>query len=194
MTNAMLFICWELLPMLTESSSSFDNHKGQTSHFFYPRFWHSLWLTKVHLVKALLFPVVNVCMWELDHNESWAPKNWCFWTVVVEKTLEIWTARISNQSILKEISLEYSLEGPMLKLKLQFFGHLIRRTDSLEKTLMLGRTGGRRRRGWQRMRWLDSITDTWTWVWVSSRSWWWIGKPGVLQSMGSQRVRHDWET
>ena len=131
MTNAMLFICWELLPMLTESSSSFDNHKGQTSHFFYPRFWHSLWLTKVHLVKALLFPVVNVCMWELDHNESWAPKNWCFWTVVVEKTLEIWTARISNQSILKEISLEYSLEGPMLKLKLQYFCYLMWRASRL---------------------------------------------------------------
>ena len=96
-------------------------------------------------------------MWELDCEESWAPKNWCFWTVVFEKTLESpWTARRSNHSILKEISPGCSLEGLMLKLKLQYFGHLMRRTDSLEKTL--GRIGGRRRRGWQRNTWLDGIT------------------------------------
>ena len=82
----------------------------------------------------------------------------------------------------------------MLKLKLQYFGHLMRRTDSLEKTLMLGKIEGRRRRERQRMRWLDGSTDLWTRAWASSRSWWWIGKPGVLQSMGSQRVRHDWVT
>ena len=100
-------------------------------------------------------------MWELDHKESWAPKNWCFWTVVLEKTLRVpWTARRSNQSILREISPEYSLEGLMLKLKLQYFGHLMRRTDSLEKTLMLGKIEGRRRRGRQRMRWLDGITES----------------------------------
>ena len=100
-------------------------------------------------------------MWELDNKESWAPKNWCFWTVVLEKTLEIpWTARRSNQSILKEISPGYSLEGLMLKLKLQYFGHLMRRADSIEKTLMLGKIEGRWRRGWQRMRWLDGITDS----------------------------------
>ena len=81
--------------------------------------------------------------------------------MVLEKTLESpWTARKSNQSILKEISPEYSLEGLMLKLKLQYFGHLMQRTDSLEKTLMLGKIDGRRRKGWQRMRWLDSITDS----------------------------------
>ena len=85
--------------------------------------------------------------------------NWCFWTVVLEKTLESpLTARRSNQSILKEISPDYSLEGLMLKLKLQYFGHLMRRTDSLAKTLMLRKIEGRRRRGWQRMRWLDDIT------------------------------------
>ena len=95
-------------------------------------------------------------MWELDHKESWAPKNWCFWTVVLEKTLE--SPLNSNQSIVKEISPEYSLEGLMLKLKLQYFGHLMQRTDSLEKTLMLGKTEGGRR-GQQRMRWLDGITD-----------------------------------
>ena len=99
-------------------------------------------------------------MWELDCKESWAPKNWCFWTVVLEKTLESpWTARRSNQSILKEISPGCSLERLILKLKLQYFGHLMRRADSFEKTLMLGGIGGRWRRGRQRMRWLDGITD-----------------------------------
>ena len=100
-------------------------------------------------------------MWELDYKESWAPKNWCFWIVVLQKTLRVpWTARRSNQPILKEISPEYSLEGLMLKLKLQYFGHLMRRNDSLEKTPMLGKIEGRRRRGRQRMRWLDGITDS----------------------------------
>ena len=100
-------------------------------------------------------------MWELDHKESWALKNWCFWTVVLEKTLEHpWTARRSNQSILKEISPEYSLERLIVKLKLQYFGHLMWRTDSLEKTLMRRKIEGRRSRGRQRMRWLDGITDS----------------------------------
>ena len=103
----------------------------------------------------------HVWMWELDYKERWAPKNWCFWTVVLEKTLRVpWTARRSNQSILKEISPGCSLEGLMLKLKLQHFGHLMRRTNSLEKTLMLGKIEGRRSRGQQRMRWLDGITNS----------------------------------
>ena len=103
----------------------------------------------------------NVWMWELDFKEVCVPKNWCSWTVVLEKTLRVpWTARRSNQSLVKEISPEYTLEGLMLKLKLQYFGHLIRRADSLEKTLMLGKIGGRRRRVWQRIRWLDGITDS----------------------------------
>jgi len=107
------------------------------------------------------FPNSRVWMWELDYKESWAPENWCFWTVVLEKTLESsWTARRSNQSILKEISSEYSLKGLMLKLKLQYFGHLMRWTDSFEKTLMLGKTEGGRRRGWEKMRWLDGITNS----------------------------------
>ena len=106
-----------------------------------------------------------------------------------------WTARRSNQSFLKEISPGCSLEGMMLKLKLQYFGHLRRRVESLEKTLMLGGIGGRRRRGRQRMRWLDGITYSMhTWVWVNSRSWWRTGRPGVLWFMGSQRVGHDWVT
>ena len=104
-----------------------------------------------------------------------------------------WTARRSNQSILKEISPGISLEGMMLKLKLQYFGHLMWRVDSLEKTLMLGGIGGRRKRGWQRMRWLDGITDS-MYIWVDSGSWWWTGSPGMLRFMGSQRVRHDWVT
>ena len=116
--------------------------------------------TKVHLVKAMVFPVVMYGCWELDCEESWAPKNWCFWTVVLRRLLRVpWTARRSNQSLLKKISPGCSLERLMLKLKLQYFGHLRWRVDSLEKTLMLGGIGGRRRRGWQRMRWLDGITN-----------------------------------
>ena len=103
----------------------------------------------------------HVWMWELDCEESWVPKNWCFWTVMLEKTLE-------SPLDCKEIhpvhpkgdSPGCSLEGLMLKLKLQYFGHLMRRVDSLEKTLMLGRIEGRRKRGWQRMRWLDGITNS----------------------------------
>ena len=108
------------------------------------------------------FSSAHVWMWELDCEESWVPKNWCFWTVVLEKTLERvpWTARRSNQSILKEISPGCSLERLMLKLKLKYFGHLMQRVDSLEKTLMLGGIGSRRRRGRQGMRWLDGITDS----------------------------------
>ena len=103
----------------------------------------------------------HVWMWELDCEESRALKNWCFSTVVLEKTLESpWTARRSNQSILKEISPGCSLEGMMLKLKLQYFGHLMRWVDSLDKTLMLGGIGGSGRRERQRMRWLDGIIDS----------------------------------
>ena len=136
-----------------------------------------------------------VWMWELDYKESWAPKNWCFWSVVLEKTLESpWTARRSNQSVLKEISPVCSLEGLLLKLKLQYFGHLMQRADSLEKTLMLGGIWGRRRRGRQRMRWLDGITDSMDVSLSELGSWWWTGRPGVLRFMGSQRVGHDWVT
>ena len=109
--------------------------------------------TKGNLVKAMVFFSSRVWMWELDYKESWVPKNWCFWTVVLEKTLESpLDSRRSNQSILKEISPEYSLGRLMLKLKLQYFGHLMGRADSLEKTLMLGKIAGGRRRGQQRIR------------------------------------------
>ena len=107
------------------------------------------------------FSNCQIWMWELDHKEGWALKNRCFWTMVLERPLRVsWTAQRSKQSILKEINPKYSLEGLKLKLKLQYFGHLLWRTDSLEKTLMLGTIEGRRRRGWQRMRWLDGITDS----------------------------------
>ena len=100
-------------------------------------------------------------MWEWDCKESWVLNNWCFELRCWRRLLRVpWTARRSNQSILKEISPKYSLEELILKLKLQYFGHLMRRTDSLEKTLMLGKTEGRRRRGQQRMRWLDGVTDS----------------------------------
>ena len=100
-------------------------------------------------------------MWELDHEEGWTLKNWCFWTVVLEKTLESPLDRKEIKPVNpKEINPEYSLEGLMLKLKLQYFGHLMWRADSSEKILMLGKTEGRRRRGQQRMRWLDGITDS----------------------------------
>ena len=141
------------------------------------------------------FPKSHVQMWELGHIEDWAPKNWCFQIVVLEETLEDpldW--REINQSILKEINSEQSLEGLMLKLKLQSFGHLMWRANSLEKILMLGKIEGRRRKGRQRVRWLDGSTGQWTWVWANSRRWWRTGDPGVLQSMRSQRVRHNWAT
>ena len=148
-------------------------------------------ITKVHLIKAMVYPVVMYgCeSWTMKKAELWridAFELWCW-----RRLLRVpWTARRSNQSILKEISPESSLEGLMLKLKLQYFGHLIWRTDSLEKPLMLGkiaRDDGR----WAG--WMASLTQR-TWVWVNSGSWWWTGRPGVLQSMGSQRVGHDWAT
>ena len=117
--------------------------------------------TKVHLVKAMVFPVVKYgCeSWTVkkaEHGRIDAFELWCW-----RRLLRVpWTARRYNQSILKEISPGCSLEGLILKLKLQYFGHLMQRVESLEKTLMLGGTGGRRRRGWQRIRWLDGITDS----------------------------------
>ena len=134
-------------------------------------------------------------MWELDYKESWAWKNWCFWTVVLEKTLESPLDCKSSQSILKEIISEYSLEGLLLKLKLQYFvsiwceelTHLKRPWCWVRlKTAWEGDD-----RGWDG--WMASLTQ-WTWVWLNSSSWWWTWRPGLLQSMRSQRVRHNWVT
>ena len=151
--------------------------------------------TKVCLVKAMAFPIVMYgCQsWTIKKAERRRTDG--FELLHWRRLLRVpWTARRSNQSILKEISPEYSLKGLMMKLKLQYFGHLMQRTDSFEKTLMTGKIEGRRRRGWQRMRLLDGITDSMEWVWVNSGSWWWPGRPGMLQSMGSQRAGHDWVT
>ena len=137
----------------------------------------------------------HVWMWELDCEESWLPKNWCFWNVVLEKTLE-------NPLDCKEIQPVHSRgDQPWVffgrtdaEAELQYFGHLMGRVDSLEKTLMLGGIGGQKEKGTT-----EDEMSGWhhwrcTWVWVNSRSWWWTGRPGVLRFMGSQRVRHGWET
>ena len=135
----------------------------------------------------MVFPVV------MYGCESWTMKKaegrridvferWC-WRILLRVP---WAARRSNQSILKEISPGCSLERLMLTLKLQYFDHLMRRADSFEKTLMLGKIEGRSRRGRQRMRWLDGITDSVIWVWMNSGSWWWTGRPGVLRFMRLQ--------
>ena len=116
--------------------------------------------TKVPYSKSYGFSSSHLWMWELDNKKGWVLKNWCLRTVVLEKTQVPCTTRRSNQSILKEINSEYSLEGLMQKLKLQYFGHLMGRANTLAKTLMLGKIEGRRRRGWQRMRWLDGITNS----------------------------------
>ena len=151
--------------------------------------------TKVHLVKAMVFPVV------IYGCESWTTKKFEWWKIDAfelwcwRRLLRVpWTARRSNQSILKEISPEYSLDGLMLKLKLQYFGHLMWRADSLETILILGKIAGWRRRGQQRTRWLDGITDSMDMNLGKLQEMVRDGVPGVLQSMGLQRVGQNWLT
>ena len=152
--------------------------------------------TKVHLVKAMVFPLVMYGCESWTIKESWALKNWCFWTVVLRFLRVPWTTRRSNHSILKETSPEYSLEGLMLKLKLQYLGHLMWRTNSLEKTLMLGKIEGRRRRGWQKMRWLDGITDAMNmnlgklWEIMRNRETWCAAFHGITKNCTPQG---DWQ-
>ena len=141
------------------------------------------------------FSSTQIWMWELDHKGEHQRIDtiqlWC-WRRLSRNP---WPTRRSNQYILKEINPEYLMEGLIqkLQLKLQFFGHLMQRANSLEKTLMLGKIKGRKKRGWQnRDSWMASSTQ-WAWVWANSRRWWRTGKPGILQSMGSQRISH-WTT
>ena len=151
--------------------------------------------TKVHLVKAMVFPVFMYGgeSWTIKKAECWridAFELWCW-----RKLLRVpWTARRSNRSILKEIGPRCSLEGLMLMLKLQYFGHLMQRGESFEKTLMLGKIEGRRKRGWQRMWWLDGITNSMYMGLGRLGSWLWTGRPDVLRFVGLQRVGHDWAT
>ena len=202
-----------------KSSPSFKSHPKEP--WLYENFWHWNVCSLLSVYPMLLWPVPFLLVLLLDNSNNEhllsakyvvfpvVMYGWESWTVKKVERRRIdafelrcwrrllrvpWTARRSNQSILKEISPGISLERMMLKLKLQYFGHLMRRVDSLEKTLMLGGIGGRRRRGRQRMRWLDGITDSMDVSWVNSGSWWWTGRPGVLRFMGSQRVGHDWAT
>ena len=151
--------------------------------------------TKVHLVKAMVFPVA------MYGCESWTIRKaecqridpfelWCW-----RRLLRVpWTARRSNQSILKKAFLNIHWKDWCWSWISTIFGQLKQRTDSLGKTLILGKVEGRRRRGWQRMRWLDGITNQQTWIWASSGSWWWTGRSDMLESRGLQKAGHNWAT
>ena len=174
--------------MLTPWKESYDNPRqpiGKQRHHFADRGLYS---------QSYDFSSSHVLMWDLDCNEGRccrieAFELWCW-----RRLLRVpWTARRSNQSILREINPEYLLEGLMLMLKLQYFGHLMRTADSLEESLMLGKIESRRRRGHQRMKWLDSITNAIDLNLGKLRRWWGTGRPGMVQSLGSQRPRRHFQ-
>ena len=152
-------------------------------------------LTEIRLVKAMFFSSSHVLMWDLDCEESWAPNNWCFWTVVLEKTLESLldckeippVHHKGNQSWIFIGKTDAEAETPILWLPDV-------KSWLIWKELMLGKIEGRRRRRWQRMRWLDGITDSMNTSLSKFQELLWVGRPGVLQSMGSQRVGHNWAT
>ena len=145
--------------------------------------------TKVHLVQAMVFFSSHVWMWELDCEESWVPKNWCFWTVVLEKTLESPLDCKEIQPVRSKGDQSWMFIGRAdVEAETPILWPPDVKSWLIWKTLMLGKVERSRRKGWQRKRWLDGITDSWTWVWVDYGSWWWTGRPGVLQFMGSQRV------
>ena len=177
---------WKMLTPWKESYDQLRQHIKKQRHYFANNGLSS---------QGYGFSSSHVRIWELDlkkaeHRRIDAFELW-WWRRLLRVP---WTARNSNQSILKEISPECSLEGLMLKLKLWYFGHLMRRADSLEKTLMLGKIEGGWWRGQQRMGWLYGITDSVDMSLGNSSIWWWTGRPGVLQFMGSQRVGHNWAT
>ena len=169
--------------MLTPWKKSYDQprqHIEKQRHYF---------VNKGPSSQSYGFSSSHVWMWELNYKESWVPKNWCFWTVLLRKTLKSPLDDKEIQPVHPKRNQSWIVIGRTnVQAETQYFGHLMQRNDSLENTLMLGKIEGRRRRGQQRMRWLDGITDRWIWVWVGSESWWWTGKRVMLQSMGSQRA------
>ena len=175
-----------VLPYISMNPCIPRHHFKKQRHYF---------ATKIHLIKAMVFPVVMYgCeSWTIKKAEHQRTDSFelCHWGRLLRVP---WISRRSNQSILKEISPEYLLEGLVLQLKFQYFGHVMWRTDSLEKSWYWGRLNTEREgneRGWDG--WMTPPT-WWTWIWAISGSWWWTGMPGVLQSMASQRFRHYWVT